>query len=174
MMLGRFEALLTRVLEAAAIVLMAILVIVISWSVLGRQVFRFSVPWSEEIGAGLLMWMVMLGAAATWSRRRHIVIDVVLRKVGLRVRYLLSLFIELASLLLFGVAFKGSLSMMQVSANKSTTALAISYSYLYLALVIGLGAMILFSLLHLGRLLKRGPAMVANDAGKEWSTSSSS
>lgn len=171
MMLERIEALLARALEVAAVVLMATLVVVISWSVLGREVLRFSVPWSEEIGAGLLMWMVMLGAAATWSRRRHIVIDVVLRKVGLRVRYLLSLFIELASLLLLAVAFTGSLSMMQVSANNSTTALKISYSWLYLALVIGLGAMILFSLLHLGRLLKRGPTMVANDAVNEWSTS---
>ncbi|HLW28788.1 MAG TPA: TRAP transporter small permease [Kiloniellales bacterium] len=171
MMLERFEALLTRALEAVAIVMMAILVIVIFWSVLGREAFRFSVPWSEEIGAGLLMWMVMLGAAATWSRRRHIVIDVILRKVGLRVRYLLSIFIELASLLLLAVAFKGACSMMQVSANNSTTALKISYSYLYLALVIGLGAMIFFSLLHLGRLFRRGPTMVANDAGNEWSTS---
>ena len=174
MMLERIEALLARALEVAAVVLMATLVVVISWSVLGREVLRFSVPWSEEIGAGLLMWMVMLGAAATWSRRRHIVIDVVLRKVGLRVRYLLSLFIELASLLLLAVAFTGSLSMMQVSANNSTTALKISYSWLYLALVIGLGAMILFSLLHLWRLVTRGQAMVANDAETEWNTFSSS
>ncbi|HLS68472.1 MAG TPA: TRAP transporter small permease [Kiloniellales bacterium] len=174
MMLERLEARLARALEMVAVIMMAVLVVVIAWSVLGRQVFRISVPWSEEIGAGLLMWMVMLGAAATWSRRRHIVIDFVLRSVGLRVRYLLSIFIELASLLLLAVAFQGSLSMMQVSAHNATTALAISYSYLYLALVIGLGAMILFSLLHLGRLLKRGPAMVANDAGKKWSTSSSS
>ena len=64
--------------------------------------------------------------------------------------------------------------MMQVSAHNSTTALGISYSYLYLALVIGLGAMILFSLLHLWRLLTRGPSMVANDAGTEWNTFSSS
>src|SRR5690625_7758058 len=94
MMLERLEARLARALEMVAVIMMAVLVVVIAWSVLGRQVFRISVPWSEEIGAGLLMWMVMLGAAATWSRRRHIVIDFVLRSVGLRVRYLLSIFIR--------------------------------------------------------------------------------
>ena len=44
--------------------MMLILVGVIAWSVFGRQVLRISVPWSEEIGAGLLAWMVMLGSAA--------------------------------------------------------------------------------------------------------------
>lgn len=175
MKLERTEAFLARSLEIVAIAMMAMLVIVIAWSVIGRQVFRISVPWSEEVGAGLLMWMVLLGAAAAWSRRRHIAIDVLLRQVGLRVRYALSIFIELASLLLFGVAFAGATAMMSVSANNSTTSLGISFTYLYLALVVGLGAMILFSLLHLGRLLTRGPAMVAgSEAGDEWNTSSSS
>lgn len=175
MTLDRAEALLARLLEIVAMVLMMALVAAIGYSVFGRQVLKVSVPWSEEIGAGLLMWMVMLGAAAAWSHRRHIAIDVVLRRIGLRLRYALSLFIELVSLLLFVVAFQGALSMMSVSAHNVTTALRISYSYLYLSLVVGLGAMILFSLLHLGRLLWRGPAMVAHNAsGEEWTISSSS
>lgn len=161
-----------RLLEAAAMLMMVTLVVAITYSVVGRQVFRLSVAWSEEVGAGLLMWMVMLGAAAAWSRRRHIAIDVLLRHSGVRVRYGLAIFIELCSLLLFGIAATGAVSMMQVSANNSTTALGVSYSWLYLALVIGLGSMILFGLMHLGRLLSRGPAMVAQEG--EWNTSSSS
>lgn len=175
MSIDRLESLIARAMEIVAMALMMALVVAISYSVFGRQVLKVSVPWSEEVGAGLLAWMVMLGAAAAWSRRRHIAIDVVLRRVGLRVRYALTLFIEAASLLLFVVAFQGAFSMMSVSAHNSTTALRISYSYLYLSLVVGLGAMILFSLLHLGRLLIRGPTMVAGiDTGEEWNTSSSS
>jgi TRAP-type transport system small permease protein len=65
--------------------------------------------------------------------------------------------------------------MMFVSAHNRTTALGISYTWLYLALVVGLGAMILFSLSWLGRLLVRGPAMLAAaQKGDEWSTLSSS
>ena len=173
--LDRLEAGLARFLELIAMALMLTLVGVIGWSVFGRQVLRISVPWSEEVGAGLLAWMVMLGAAAAWSRRRHIAIDVLLRRVGPRARYALSLFIELASLLLFTVAFIGAVLMMRASANMTTTALGVSYTWLYLALALGLGAMILFSLLHLGRLLVRGPAMVQDlDGEREWSTSTSS
>jgi TRAP-type transport system small permease protein len=171
-MLKRVEDVMARLLEAAAMLMMATLVAAITYSVFARQVLRISVPWSEEVGAGLLLWMVMLGSAAAWSRRRHIAIDVILRRSGIRVRYALSIFIELSSLLLFSIAMAGAVSMMQVSAHNSTTALRISYSYLYLALVIGLGAMILFGLMHLGRLLVGGPAVVAQEG--EWNTSSSS
>jgi TRAP-type transport system small permease protein len=76
------------------------------------------------------------------------------------------------------VALAGAYLMMFVSANNTTTALGISFTYLYLALVIGLGGMILFSLLHLARLIARGPAMVADLYARkdeeEWSTLSSS
>ena len=155
--------------------MMTALIAAITYSVIGRQVFRISVPWSEEVGAGLLTWMVMLGAAGAWARRRHIAIDVLLRFIGPRPRFGLTIFIELASLALFAVAFWGAVQMMQVSANNSTTALGISFRYLYLALVVGLGAMIFFSLMHLGRLAVHGPKMVAAAAQEdEWNISSSS
>lgn len=174
-MIDRLEARAARIMELAAVALMMVLVGVIAWSVFGRQVLRISVPWSEEIGAGLLAWMVMLGSAAAWSRRRHIAIDVMLRRVGLTARWILSIFIELSSLLLFAVAFIGAARMMRTSAHMATTSLGVSFTWLYLALAFGLGAMIIFSLLHLGRLLIRGRAMVADlDAGLEWSTSTSS
>jgi TRAP-type transport system small permease protein len=174
-MITRIESAIATLLEGVAMAMMLALVGVIGWSVFARQVLRISVPWSEEVGAGLLLWMVMLGAAAAWSRRRHIAIDVLLRRLPLPARHALSVLIELASLLLFMVVCHGAVSMMSVSAHNSTTALGVSYSYLYLALVIGLGAMIAFSLLHLGRLLRRGPTMLIEaDPEREWSTSTSS
>jgi TRAP-type transport system small permease protein len=85
----RWEGRLAGALDGIAILLMATLVVVIAWSVLGRQVLRISVPWAEEVGAGLLVWMVALGAAAVWQRRGHIVIDVLLNRLALRPRFVL-------------------------------------------------------------------------------------
>lgn len=167
----RFERLLARTLELTAMAMMMALVVVITYSVFGRQVLRIAVPWSEEVGAGLMAWMVLLGSAAAWYHRRHLVVDVVLRRVSRRVLYVFSIIIELSSLLLLAIAFWGSLSMMSVSANNSTTALGISYSYLYLALVIGLGAMILFSLIHIGRLFIHGESVLPRYQSElEWNT----
>lgn len=173
--LDRLETGVARILEAVAVVLMAVLVAVIAYSVFGRQVLKLSVAWSEEVATALLMWMILLGAAATWSKRRHIAIDVLLRRVGLKARYALSIAIELGSMLLFALIFVGGVEMMSVSANNSTTALGISFTYLYLAIAVSLGAMLLFSGFHLLRLVVRGPAMVALDRSEdEWTISSSS
>ncbi|WP_209425337.1 TRAP transporter small permease [Pararhodobacter sp. SW119] len=169
-MIDRIETALARAMELAAMAMMAALIGVIAWSVLARQVLRISVAWSEEVGSGLLMWMALLGAAAVWARRGHIVIDVLPRRLPPRPRWVLAIGVELAALLLFAVIVWGAASMMQVSANNHTTALGISLSWLYLALVVGVGAMAMFSVLHIVRLLMRGPAMLEDG----WNTSSSS
>lgn len=171
MTIQRIEASLARVLELTAMAMMMALVIVITYSVVGRQVFRISVPWSEEIGAGLMVWMVLLGSAAAWYQRRHLVVDIVLRRVSLRALYVLSIIIELASLLLLATALEGSISMMKTSTHNSTVALGISYSYLYLGLVIGLGAMVFFSVMYLGRLFIHGTKVLPDyDKDSEWNT----
>lgn len=150
--------------------MMAALIGVIAWSVLARQWLRISVPWTEEVASGLLMWMAMLGAAAVWSRRAHIAIDVLPRRLPPRPRWALALGLELAALVFFAVVLRGAASMMEVSAGNQTTALRISLRWLYLALVVGIGAMIVFSLLHLWRLLRFGPPFTE----AAWNTSSSS
>lgn len=171
MTLAQLEARFARLLELAAMAMMLALVGVIAYAVLGRQLLHLPVAWSEEVGAGLMAWMVLLGAASAWYHRRHLVIDVLLRRLNRKWLRGFCIMIELASLLLLGVAFWGSQSMMRVSAHNSTTALGISYSYLYLALVIGLGAMILFSLTRLVRLLRGDDTALPNyhEEG-EWNT----
>lgn len=169
-MIDRIEAALARALELAAMAMMAALIGVIGYSVFARQVLRISVAWSEEVGSGLLMWLALLGAAAVWARRGHIVIDVLPRRLPPRPRWVLAILVEVASLVFFAVIVWGAASMMQVSANNHTTALRISLSWLYLALVVGVGAMGLFSLLHLSRLVGRGPKFLEDG----WTTSSSS
>ena len=131
-----------------------------------------SVPWTEEVSAGLLAWMVMLGAAGAWARRRHIAIDVLLRMLPLRGRVWVSVAIELLCLVLFAVIAWGSVVMISASANSRTTALGISYTWLYLAIAIGTIAMLCFSLIHLFRLVTRGRDVLdATKLESEWTTS---
>lgn len=171
MTLTKIEAGLARALELAAMAMMLGMVGVIAWSVIGRQVFRLPVAWSEEVGAGLMAWMVLTGSAAAWYKRRHLMIDLVLRRLSPRWLAIFCAVIEALSILLFVVAFWGALSMMQISANNSTTALGISFRWLYLALVVGLGSMMAFSLSFLIRLLAGDRSMLPNyAAGTEWNT----
>ena len=159
-------------LESVAMVLMVGLVLSIFYSVVAREVFKLSVPWAEEVAAGLLAWSVMLGAAAAWGQRRHIVIDVLLRRIALGARVWISVLIECGALLLFYVIARGAYLMMFASANNTTTALGISFTWLYLALLIGTVAMILFSLAYLVSLIRNGKAVIGQTETKsEWTTS---
>src|SRR5690606_38659960 len=83
-MLTRIESGWARILELSAMAMMMGMVGVIAWSVIGRQVFRLPVAWSEEVGAGLMAWMVLTGSAAAWHHRRHLMIDLVLRRLNRR------------------------------------------------------------------------------------------
>ncbi len=159
-------------LESVAMGLMVALVLSIFYAVVAREVFKLSVPWAEEVAAGLLAWSVMLGAASAWGQRRHIVIDVLLRRIALGARVWISVLIECGALVLFYVIARGAYLMMYVSANNTTTALGISYSWLYLALLIGTVAMILFSLAYLVSLIRNGKAVIGQTETKsEWTTS---
>ncbi len=170
-MLTRIESGWARFLELSAMAMMMGMVGVIAWSVIGRQVFHLPVAWSEEIGSGLMAWMVLTGSAAAWYQRRHLMIDLVLRRLSRRWLALFCAVIEILSILLFAVAFWGAVSMMEVSANNSTTALGISFRWLYLALVVGLGSMIAFSLIFLIRLFTGDRSVLPDYATEaEWNT----
>lgn len=160
------------VFESIAMAFMVGLVLSVFYSVVAREVLKLSVPWAEEVAAAFLAWSVMMGAAGAWGLRRHIAIDVLLRRMPLRARVAISILIELLSLLLFSVIAKGSYAMMFASANNHTTALGISFTWLYLALLIGTVAMIVFSLVHLLQLIRNGQAVLgATKTEKEWTTS---
>ncbi|MFW5833315.1 MAG: TRAP transporter small permease [Pseudomonadota bacterium] len=150
-LLRRLERGLLVAFDASSILMMAALIVIVGYAVLGRYAFGWSVAWAQEVSAGLCLWMVATGSAAAWARRHHIVIDVLLRRLHGRPGFVLRLFIELASLALFLVIWLGAYRMMFTSANNTTTALGISFTWLYLALVVGVGGMIVFSLLHLVR-----------------------
>ncbi|TVQ29780.1 MAG: TRAP transporter small permease subunit [Geminicoccaceae bacterium] len=153
-LLDQFEHALLVVFDWSSILLMAALIGIVGYAVLGRYAFGWSVAWSQEVAAAACLWMVATGAAAAWARRQHIVIDVLLRRLGGAASFVLRLLIELASLTLFAVIWLGAYRMMFTSAHNTTTALGISFTYLYLALVVGVGGMIVFSLIHLVRGLR--------------------
>ncbi len=153
-MLDRIERALRTIFDLSSIAMMAALLAIVGWAVFARSVLHTSVPWAEEVASGLCLWMVATGAAAAWSRRQHIVIDVLLRRLHGIANTGLRLLVELSSLALFAVIWIGAYRMMFTSANNTTTALGISFTYLYLALVVGVGGMIVFSLIHMLRGLR--------------------
>jgi TRAP-type C4-dicarboxylate transport system permease small subunit len=82
-----------------AVVLFAALTAVVLLQVLNRLVLHLPIIWSEEAARFLFFWVVLLGAAQSVRRRRHLVLDIAMgRRPGRRARFVLDLVPDLAIL----------------------------------------------------------------------------
>lgn len=68
-------ALLDRALAALLVLLMAAMVLVVTWQVVSRYALASPSPWTEEVARYLLIWIGMLGTAYAFRTRAHIGLD---------------------------------------------------------------------------------------------------
>ena len=54
--------------------------------IVGRQILRISVPWSEEFARFSLVWMVLIAASIQVRKRGHFVVDIITAKLTERGR----------------------------------------------------------------------------------------
>jgi len=73
-------------LEAVLFALVTSVFMVVIIQVLARYVFKASTPWAGELSQILLVWMVMVGAAAAMERKEHYVISFVIDLFPARLR----------------------------------------------------------------------------------------
>lgn len=81
-MLQRAVEALRRVREVVVMALMAVLVVVVVASVVFRYVFVAPLPWSEEVGRYLMIWVGFLAASIAIQQGMHVGIDFVVQSVG--------------------------------------------------------------------------------------------
>lgn len=76
----KLTMMITRVLEVVLIVLMAVIVIDVSWQVFTRFILRNPSSYTEELAGFLLIWIGLLGASYALHKRAHLGIDVITSK----------------------------------------------------------------------------------------------
>ena len=86
----RLSAALRRCTEIVIIVLMAILVVIVVAGVFFRYVLGSSIPWSEEIGRYLMVWLGFLGASLALREGLHVGVELMVQRVPPRVAAWLS------------------------------------------------------------------------------------
>jgi TRAP-type C4-dicarboxylate transport system permease small subunit len=72
---------LDAILKPALILLMAAMVIAVSWQVISRYVFSSPSSWTEEVALFLLIWIGVLGAAYAFRMGVHLGLDVLPKKL---------------------------------------------------------------------------------------------
>jgi TRAP-type C4-dicarboxylate transport system permease small subunit len=135
---------LLRFYDIGALVCFSAMMLCILIEVVSRNLLSLPTTWAEEASRLMCVWSVFLGSAAAWRRGAHIVINVVLDRLGSRSAALLRMLVDILSLVFLGCVWVGTLYIMKISYPSKTTALEISISYFYLGLFLGVTGMVIF------------------------------
>ena len=69
------------ILKNVLVVLMAAMVIAVSWQVISRYVFSSPSSWTEEVARFLMIWIGVLGAADAFRTGVHLGLDILPQKL---------------------------------------------------------------------------------------------
>ena len=137
-----------RLLEAALIAAVAVLVIDVLWGVFTRYALAEQAKWSEELARFLLVWISLLGGAVAFGEKSHLGVDYFVSKFEPSARKFIAIIAQLI-VLFFAVSIFliGGIKVVAYALNmeQMTPALGWKMGYVYLALPIAGVFMVLFT-----------------------------
>ena len=125
------------ILSKVLIVLMAAMVLDVTWQVITRFILQHPSSFTEELATFLLIWIGLLGASYALRTKAHLGIDILTYKLKGTKRHISSLFISICIFLFsFFVMVLGGIRLVQVtlSLNQISAALRIKMGYVYIVL----------------------------------------
>jgi len=158
---------LRTLVDAVLVALLAAMIGLIMFQILGRYVFNYSISWSEEAAIFVQIWIVMLGAGLAMRNRHHIGIDLVVSRLPPLFRSLLKSTSFLLSVWFLLVLVVGSFGLISLGLIIKSTALQLPMAIPYAALPIGMSYLLLeFALATLPDLAPRGAERAAERAAQ--------
>jgi TRAP-type C4-dicarboxylate transport system permease small subunit len=159
------KKILDRSLELLVVVVVAVLVVDVSWQVFTRFILKDPSTWSEELAVFMLIWVSLLGAAVALNRGAHLGIDYFVGKLPPRKRLYTEIFVFLCiALFSFTVMVLGGIDLVTstLKLKQLSPALGIKVGYVYLAVPISGFFLVLYSVIGLfervAESIKGGPA----------------
>jgi TRAP-type C4-dicarboxylate transport system permease small subunit len=133
--------------------LLATMVLAVTWQVVSRYLLASPSSWTEEVARYLLIWIGMLGAAHAFRNRLHIGLDLLPRKLtGLAARRLH--WFTLGAIILFAVTVLvvggGKLVLLTWQLRQTSAALGLPISFVYAVIPLTGSIIVLYSLAALG------------------------
>ncbi len=159
---------LDRLLGSVVCVLMAVMVLNVSWQVFTRFVLGTPSSFTEEAARYMMIWAGLLGAAYAAGQRAHLALDLLTANLtGARKRasevfiHLSALAFSIGVLLLGG----GRLVWIQLSLGQQSAALQWKLGYIYLAVPVAGAFIALYSILGLIETLRGGNEPKVREGG---------
>jgi len=143
---------LDRTLEILVMIVMAALVIDVSWQVFTRLVLKNPSTGTEELAVFMIIWVALLGSAVALNRGAHLGIDYFVGKLSIRKRICTEVFVFLCvALFSLCVMVIGGTSLVASTLNLGQVSAAwnIKIGYVYLAIPISGFFLVLYSVIGL-------------------------
>lgn len=141
--------LINRAISYILIVLMATIVLDVSWQVFTRFILKNPSSFTEELAGFLLIWIGLLGASHALYTKSHLGIDVLTYTLkGLKRKVIDVLIYSLVALFAFFVMVMGGIKLVQLTLklDQISAAMEIPMGYVYLVLPLSGLLMILYSI----------------------------
>lgn len=156
--------LLSQCLEKLLMLMMAAIVVTVTWQVFSRFALRAPSSVTEELARFLLIWIGILGAAYAYKTRAHLGLDLFLEKATAQAQKKIRIVIELvvlffaASIMVFGGS---SLVSITLELNQISAALGWQMGWIYSVIPLSGLLISLFSINNLYQLI--APSAVAGE-----------
>lgn len=138
------------------ILLMALMVVTVTWQIFTRFVTLSPSSFTEELARFLLIWIGILGAAWAVRSRAHLGIDILTQKLeGKRKRSVLILVYCLVILFAFFVMIVGGWNLVNITftLNQISAAMGLKMGYIYLVLPLSGALIIIYSVYYIHLLM---------------------
>ena len=123
-----------RLLGGALAVLVAAMVVSVTWQILSRYLFVVPAAWTEELARFLLIWIGMLGAAYAYRQRSHLGLDLLPGKLTGKGKASLNIFTHLVCMSFAAVVLVvggGSLVTMTWELRQYSAAIGLPIAFVY-------------------------------------------
>jgi TRAP-type C4-dicarboxylate transport system permease small subunit len=136
-MLPRLLAFLEAVLKVACTVLLAVIVLCLSYAVLMRYLFHMPPAWSMEVSRLFFLWMVMFGAAVVTREQSHIQIQFVVDRLPRTLRFIWTICLRVMMIGFCWILVQQGVAILPMVSEAATPTLGFSMGWLYLSVPVG-------------------------------------
>lgn len=129
--LNKIYEFLLRIMEFLAILTLAGMVVIVSWSVLSRFVFNSSIAWAEETSRFLMIWLTLVGSVVAYEENKHVGFDSLVKLLPEIPRFIITL---IGYVFVFGVLLlmvRGGAALAKNQWSWTSPATGTSYGLVY-------------------------------------------
>ena len=150
---------LERLLGHLLVLLMAVMVVDVTWQVASRYILRSPSSFTEELAGFLLIWIGLLGSAYALRTRAHLGIDLLVQGLtGASRKWIIVLSHSVVLLFALAVMVGGGLRLVQLAfqLQQISAAMGIRMGYVYLVVPLSGLLMALFSVASMVDVVAKG------------------